>query len=46
VWSVVIDGLRAGRYVVWRDPDTPLIEVEVPAGAVAEVNWPPTSAAA
>jgi hypothetical protein len=46
VWSVVIDGLPAGRYVVWRDPDTPLTEVDVPSGAVAEVNWPRRPAAA
>jgi len=46
VWSVVIAGLRAGRYVVWRDADTPLTEVDVPGGAVAEVDWPRGAAAA
>ena len=45
-WSVVIDNLRAGRYVVWRDPVTPLTEVDVPGGAVAEVTWPEAAVAA
>jgi hypothetical protein len=45
-WSVVIDNLPAGRYVVWRDPVTPLTEVDVASGAVAEVTWPETAAAA
>jgi hypothetical protein len=40
VWSVVIDSLAQGRYVVWRDPVTPLTEVDVAGGAVAEVSWP------
>jgi hypothetical protein len=39
-WSVVIDGLPEGRYVVWRDPVTPLNEIDVPGGAVAEYTWP------
>jgi hypothetical protein len=39
-WSVVIDGLPEGRYVVWRDPVTALAEVEVAGGAVAEFTWP------
>jgi hypothetical protein len=38
-WSVVLDDLPAGRYVVWRDAGTPLAEVDVPGGAVAEVTW-------
>jgi hypothetical protein len=45
-WSVVIDSLPAGRYVVWRDPVTPLTEVDVPGGVVAEVTWPDPAAAA
>ncbi len=39
-WSVVIDSLPAGRYVVWRDPVTPLAEVDVSGGAVTEYEWP------
>jgi hypothetical protein len=38
-WSVVIDSLPAGRYVIWRDPVTPLAEVDVDGGAVAEYTW-------
>jgi hypothetical protein len=45
-FSVVIDSLPAGRYVVWQDPVTPLTEVDVPGGAVAEVTWPVLAAAA
>ncbi|MFI5930648.1 phospholipase [Actinoplanes sp. NPDC051494] len=41
-FSVVIDSLPAGRYVVWRDPVTPLAEVEVAGGCVAEYEWPET----
>jgi hypothetical protein len=40
LWSVVIDNLPQGRYVVWRDPITPLAEVEVSGGAVTEYEWP------
>jgi hypothetical protein len=40
VWSEVIDNLPEGRYVVWRDPVTPLGEVEVNGGAVTEFTWP------
>jgi len=39
-WSVVIDSLPAGRYVIWRDAVTPMDEIEVPGGAVAEFTWP------
>ncbi|MEV0900084.1 phospholipase [Actinoplanes sp. NPDC049802] len=39
-FCVVIDGLPEGRYVVWQDDDTPLTQVEVRGGAVAEVTWP------
>jgi hypothetical protein len=39
-WSVVIDSLPAGRYVIWRDRATPLAEVDVAGGAVAEYTWP------
>ena len=46
VWSVVIDNLPEGRYTVWRDPVTPLDEVEVPGGGVAEFSWPREAAAA
>jgi hypothetical protein len=44
-WSVVIDGLPAGRYSVWRDPVTVLSEVEVSGGAVTEYEWPARVAA-
>lgn len=40
VWSVVIDSLPAGRYVVWQDPVTPLGELDVCDGSVAEFTWP------
>ena len=40
VFSVVIDRLAEGRYVVWRDPVTPLAEVHVAGGAVTEFDWP------
>jgi hypothetical protein len=40
VWSEVIDGLPAGRYVIWRDPVTPLAEIDVAGGAVSEFTWP------
>jgi hypothetical protein len=40
LWSVVIDNLPQGRYQVWRDPVTPLAEVEVTGGAVTEYEWP------
>ena len=44
-WSVVLDALPAGRYVVWRDPVTPLDEVEVGGGRVTEYEWPIPAAA-
>jgi hypothetical protein len=44
-WSVVIDNLRAGRYVVWRDPVTPLDEVQIAGGQVTEYEWPVAPAA-
>ena len=40
LFSVVIDNLAEGRYVVWRDPATPLAEVDVRSGAVTEYEWP------
>ena len=40
LFSVVIDNLAEGRYVVWRDPVTPLAEVDVRSGAVTEYEWP------
>jgi hypothetical protein len=45
VWSEVIDNLPEGRYVVWRDPVTPLEEVDVTGGTVTEYNWPAPVAA-
>ena len=39
-WSVVIDNLAEGRYVIWRDPVTPLAEVEVAGATVTEYRWP------
>jgi hypothetical protein len=44
-WSVVIGGLRTGRYVVWRDPATPAGEVDIVGGAVTEFDWPTASPA-
>ena len=40
LFSVVIDNLAEGRYRVWRDPVTPLDEVDVRSGAVTEYEWP------
>ena len=40
VWSVVLDNLPPDRYVIWRDPVTPLDEVDVRSGAVTEYHWP------
>ena len=45
-FSVVVDCLPAGRYVIWRDAVTPLAEIDVPGGAVAEFTWPVGSVAA
>jgi hypothetical protein len=45
-WSEVIDSLPEGRYVIWQDPVTPLAEVDVRGGMVAEYTWPVTRAAA
>ncbi|WP_306207623.1 phospholipase [Actinoplanes sp. RD1] len=39
-FSMVIDSLREGRYVVWRDPVTPLAEVDIAGGTVTEFAWP------
>ena len=39
VYGVVIAGLRAGRYVIWQDPDTPLDTVTIASGAVTEYWW-------
>ncbi|GLY00312.1 MULTISPECIES: hypothetical protein [Actinoplanes] len=43
-YCLVIDSLPEGRYVIWRDPVTPLAEVDVHGGAVAEFDWPSVSA--
>jgi hypothetical protein len=43
-WSMVIDSLAEGRWTVWRDPVTPLAEVDVRSGAVTEYTWPPVTA--
>ena len=40
LFSMVIDNLAEGRYVVWRDPVTPLAEVDVRGGSVTEYEWP------
>ena len=45
-FSMVLDSLPAGRYVLWRDPVTPLAEIDVSGGAVAEFTWPVASSAA
>jgi hypothetical protein len=39
-YCVVIDNLAEGRYVIWRDPVTPLAEVRVDGGVVTEHRWP------
>ena len=45
-FAVVIDSLPAGRYTVWRDPVTPMAEIDVPEGGVAEFSWPVEATAA
>ncbi len=40
LFSVVIDNLAEGRYVVWGDPVTALAEVDVRSGSVTEYEWP------
>ena len=45
-YSVAVDRLREGRYTIWRDPVTPLAEIDVPGGRVAEFTWPVTALAA
>jgi len=42
MFSVVIDSLAEGRYVVWHDrgSDTPMAEVDVSSGMVTEYEWP------
>jgi hypothetical protein len=45
-YAVVIDSLAAGRYTIWRDPVTPMAEVDVPEGGVAEFSWPVEAAVA
>jgi hypothetical protein len=40
LFSVVIDNLAEGRYVVWADPVTALAEVDVRSGSVTEYEWP------
>jgi hypothetical protein len=34
------DSLPDGRYLIWRDPVTPLAEVDMAGGAVTEYEWP------
>ena len=38
-WSMVIDSLPEGRYVLWRDPVTPMDEVDIAGGRVTEYEW-------
>ncbi|TDB70036.1 phospholipase [Micromonospora sp. KC721] len=38
--SAVYPDLRAGRYTVWWDDDTPAGVVTVTGGAIAEFVWP------
>jgi hypothetical protein len=40
LYAALIAELPAGRYVVWRDRDTPLETVTVIGGAVTECEWP------
>lgn len=40
LFSVVIDSLPGGRYVIWRDAVTPLAEVDIAGGSVTEFDWP------
>ena len=45
-FAVVIDSLPEGRYTVWQDPVTPLAEVDIPGGGVADFTWPAEAVAA
>ncbi|MCU7728097.1 phospholipase [Actinoplanes sp. KI2] len=45
-FAVVIDSLPAGPYTVWRDPVTPMAQIDVPDGGVAEFSWPVEAVAA
>ena len=45
-FSVVLDSLPEGRYTVWDNPITPLGEIDVRGGAVAQFTWPVASAVA
>ncbi|MFF5084931.1 phospholipase [Actinoplanes sp. NPDC000266] len=45
-YTVVVDCLREGRYTIWRDPVTPLAEIDVRGDRVAEFTWPVTALAA
>jgi hypothetical protein len=40
LFSVVIDSLAEGRYVVWHEDGTALAEVDVAGGSVTEYDWP------
>lgn len=46
VWTAVLDALPTGRYTVWENPVTPLGEIDVRDGSVAEFTWPVMSAVA
>ncbi|AGZ42471.1 hypothetical protein [Actinoplanes friuliensis] len=40
LFSMVLDNLAEGRYVIWQDPVTPLAEVDIRSGMVTEHEWP------
>ena len=39
-YAAVYPAVPAGRYTVWRDADTPMGEVTVSGGRVADFHWP------
>ena len=39
-YAAVYPGLRAGRYTIWRDEQTPAATVIVTGGQVSNCHWP------
>ncbi len=40
LYAAVYDGLAAGRYVIWRDHDTPAGTAAIHGGRVTTHHWP------
>jgi len=39
-YAAVYPGLRAGRYTIWRDEQTPAATITVTGGQVSNCHWP------